>query len=84
MVRARITTLHKTWYAYFLRLERDHKGFETPEKSVLSSIPAEGVSCSSETTQDRRMEPRIKVVCFEEEITETKNRTPKSCPGFDS
>jgi hypothetical protein len=26
-------------------------------KSVLSSIPAEGVSCSSETKQDRRMAP---------------------------
>jgi hypothetical protein len=25
-----------------------------------------------------------KVVCFEEEIAETKPRNPKNCPGFDS
>jgi hypothetical protein len=57
---------------------------KTLGKSVLSSSPGEGGSYSSESEHCRKNGARIKVVCFEEEITETKARTPKTCPVFES
>jgi hypothetical protein len=69
----------------FLETRKRTQEGQNSEKSVLSSIPFEGGSCSSETKHDRRTAPRSKLfVCFEEKITETEIRIPKNCPGFDS
>jgi hypothetical protein len=75
------TDLHQTWHAYSLTPGREHRKVKTPE-SVLSLIPGDGVSCSSETARLKNG-AKTKVVCSEEEIRETKSTTPKiSWVGF--
>jgi hypothetical protein len=44
--------MYQTWHAYFLKPERKHR--VKVRESLLSSIPGEGVSCSSETKHSRR------------------------------
>jgi hypothetical protein len=41
--------------------QKENTGAPKVRKSVLSSIPGEGVSCSSETKHDRRMVPEPKL-----------------------
>jgi hypothetical protein len=59
-LKNRFSDLHQTCHAYSLRPEKKDRGSKL-RKSVLSSFPGEGVSCSSETKHDRRTAPRRKL-----------------------
>jgi hypothetical protein len=61
IARERINRLYRTWYL-FLETRKRTWECQNSEISVLSSIPGEGVSCSSENKRDRRTAPRPKLL----------------------
>jgi hypothetical protein len=63
--------------------ERTYEG-QNPIKSVLSSIPGESGSCSSENKHNIRTAPRPKLFVSNRRLQKHRPQPRKNCLGFDS